>query len=174
PIILNLNNAVFALVSMLRRLIGEEIELAWWPTVELWPVRMDPSQIDQVLTNLCVNARDAIDGSGRLTIETANASLDEEFCTRHPGIVPGDYVLLAVSDDGCGMDGETLAHLFEPFFTTKERGKGTGLGLATVYGIVKQNEGCIDVESEPGMGTVFRIYLPRYVETRDQRLAIGE
>jgi PAS domain S-box-containing protein len=174
PIILNLNNAVFALVSMLRRLIGEEIELAWWPTVELWPVRMDPSQIDQVLTNLCVNARDAIDGSGRLTIETANASLDEKFCTHHPGIVPGDYVLLAVSDDGCGMDGETLAHLFEPFFTTKERGKGTGLGLATVYGIVKQNEGCIDVESEPGMGTVFRIYLPRYVETRDQRLAIGE
>jgi CheY-like chemotaxis protein len=121
---------------------------------------MDPSQIDQILANLCVNARDAIRGTGRIVIETQAAFFDESYCSQHPGFLPGRYVLLAVRDDGCGMDPETRAHLFEPFFTTKGVGQGTGLGLATVYGIVSQNEGFIDVESKAGEGAAFRIYLP--------------
>lgn len=149
---------------MLLRLIGEDIDLAWRPGKEVWPVKMDPIQVDQILTNLCVNARDAIVDTGKLTIETSIASFDEEYCSHHAGIVPGDYVLLAVSDTGCGMDKETQAHLFEPFFTTKEMGKGTGLGLATVYGVVKQNNGFINVYSEPRKGTTFKIYLPRHLD----------
>jgi CheY-like chemotaxis protein len=125
-------------------------------------VNLDPAQIDQILANLVVNARDAISGVGRITIETGTAEFDQAYCDRNEGIVPGGYVLLAVSDDGCGMDKKTLARLFEPFFTTKEVGKGTGLGLATVYGIVKQNSGFINVYSEPGTGTTFRLYLPRH------------
>ena len=131
------------------------------PGANLWPVKIDPSQIDQILANLCVNARDAIAGVGKVTIETTNIAFDEGYCADHAGFVPGEYVLLAVSDNGCGMDKETLAKLFEPFFTTKEMGKGTGLGLATVYGIVKQNNGFINVYSEPDQGTTFKIYLPR-------------
>jgi CheY-like chemotaxis protein len=124
------------------------------------PVRIDPSQVDQILVNLCVNARDAIGDTGRITIETASVTFDQVDCARHPEVAPGGYVRLSVRDTGCGMDDDTLAHLFEPFFTTKELGKGTGLGLATVYGIVRQNGGCIEVDSRPDRGAVFRIYLP--------------
>ncbi|MFO7748582.1 MAG: PAS domain S-box protein [Desulfobacteraceae bacterium] len=160
---LDLNAIVESMLNMLRRLIGEDIDLVWQPSTHLWPVKMDPSQIDQILANLCVNARDAIDGVGKLTIETGKKSFDEEYCRQHFGFISGDFVLLAVSDNGCGMDREILENLFEPFFTTKEVGKGTGLGLPTVYGIVKQNNGFINVYSESGQGSTFKIYLPRLV-----------
>ena len=162
---LDLNNTLESMLVMLRRLIGEDIDLIWNPAAHTCPVKMDPSQIDQILTNLCVNARDAISGVGKLTIETGRQTFDAEYGREHPGFVPGDFVLLAVSDNGCGMDKDTMKNLFEPFYTTKEVGKGTGLGLATVYGIVKQNNGFINVYSEPGQGTTFRIYLPRYLST---------
>ena len=162
PRVLDLNDTVAGMLKMLRRLIGEDIDLVWMPGPDLWPVKMDPSQIDQLLANLCVNARDAIVGVGKVTIETENTTFDEAYCAIHPGFACGQYVLLAVSDDGCGMSPEVLAQLFEPFFTTKEVGKGTGLGLATVYGIVKQNEGFANVYSEPGKGTTLKIYLPRF------------
>ena len=161
PKVLDLNDTVAGTLKMLRRLIGEDIDLVWMPGAGLWPVKVDPSQIDQILANLCVNARDAIAGVGQVTIETANRALDDAEARNHPECVPGDYVLLSVSDTGKGMDQETRAHLFEPFFTTKEIGKGTGLGLATVFGIVKQNQGLVSVESEPGRGTTFKIHLPR-------------
>ncbi|MFH1981688.1 MAG: PocR ligand-binding domain-containing protein [Pseudomonadota bacterium] len=163
PKVLDLNKTVGGMTRMLQRLIGEDIDLAWRPCENLWPVKMDPSQIDQILANLCVNARDAIADVGKITIETGNAEFDEPYCNDHLGFLPGEYVLLAVSDNGCGMDAETLGNIFEPFFTTKESGKGTGLGLATVYGVVKQNEGFINVYSEPDQGTTFRIYLPRHL-----------
>ena len=162
PKVIDLNKAVGGMLKMLQRLIGEDIDLAWIPTEKVWPVKIDPGQVDQVLANLCVNARDAINGVGKMTIETGNTVLDEDYCKDHVGFVPGEYAMLAVSDNGCGMDSETLAHLFEPFFTTKEPGKGTGLGLATVYGVVKQNSGLINVYSEPGQGTTFKVYLPRH------------
>jgi len=162
PQVLDLNDTVEGMLKMLRRLIGEDIDLAWLPEARLWPVRMDPSQIDQMLANLCVNARDAIAGVGKITIETENITFDTAYCADHAGFIPGEFVMLAVSDNGCGMDKETLANLFEPFFTTKEVGKGTGLGLATIYGVVKQNQGFINVYSEPGKGTTFKIYLPRH------------
>jgi PAS domain S-box-containing protein len=165
PKVLDLNETVETIFKMLRRLIGEDIELAWLPAATLWPIKADPSQIDQILANLCVNARDAITGPGRVTIETDNTTLTETYCSEHPGFSSGDYVQLSVSDDGCGMEKEILEKLFEPFFTTKEVGKGTGLGLATVYGIVKQNKGFINVYSEPGCGTTFKIYLPRHAAT---------
>jgi len=162
PQIFDLNHGVNSIMKMLHCLIGEDIELAWLPGQELWRVNVDPSQIDQILANLCINARDAIGEGGRVTIETANMVFDEVYCVKHPGSIPGEYALLAVSDDGCGMGKETQSKLFEPFFTTKEPGKGTGLGLATVYGIVKQNNGFINVYSELGYGTSVKIYLPRY------------
>jgi len=162
PKLLNLNQTVKQMITMLQRLIGEDIHLIWKPCEALWPVKMDPSQIDQILANLCVNARDAIAGVGKLTIETGMVSFDEAYCNDHAGFIPGDFVLLGVSDNGSGMDKKTLSNLFEPFFTTKEMGKGTGLGLATVYGIVKQNKGFINVYSEPGQGSTFKIYLPRH------------
>jgi PAS domain S-box-containing protein len=171
---LNLNDTVEKLLTMLRRLIGEDIDLVWKPSAHLWPVKMDPSQIDQILANLNVNARDAIDGVGRVTIETGRKSFDEDYCNEHPGFIPGDFVLLAVSDNGCGMDKTTLDNMFEPFFTTKELGKGTGLGLATIYGIVKQNNGFINVYSEPGQGSTFKIYLPRLVAEEDTDKAMPE
>ncbi len=161
PVALDLNEVVGNTLKMLRRLIGEDIDLAWLPEPSLWPVKMDPSQVDQILANLCVNARDAIGGVGRITIATNTATFDKSYCTDHPGFVPGEYVLLTVSDDGCGMDHDTVGNIFEPFFTTKAVGRGTGLGLATVYGIVKQNNGFIYLDSEPGQGTTFRIYLAR-------------
>ncbi len=161
PKLLDLNESIGAMRQMLRRLIGEDIVLDWLPGEALWKVRMDPTQVDQILANLCVNARDAISDVGRVVIETRNVTLGREYFRSHPGHQPGDYVLVAVSDDGAGMDSETRARLFEPFFTTKEVGRGTGLGLPTVYGIVQQNNGFIHVYSEPGEGTTFRIYLPR-------------
>lgn len=161
PVVLDLNEVVEGMLKMLRRLIGEDIDLVWLPASGLWPVRMDPSQIDQLLANLCVNARDAINGVGRISIETGTAIFDDTYCDGHSGFVPGEYVLLAVSDNGCGMDGETLGKIFEPFFTTKEVGEGTGLGMSIVYGIVKQNNGFINIYSEPDKGTTFKIYLSR-------------
>jgi PAS domain S-box-containing protein len=168
PIVMDLNETVDGMLKMLRRLIGEDIDFAWKPAIRLWPVNMDPSQIDQILANLCVNARDAITGVGKITIETENVCFDESYCADHAGFIPGEFVMLAVSDNGCGMDKETQERIFEPFFTTKEVGKGTGLGLATIYGIVKQNQGFINVYSEPGKGTTFRIYLPRYGGDMDE------
>ena len=162
PRVLDLNETLEGMLKMLRRLIGEDINLAWLPGKNLGPVKMDPSQIEQLLANLCVNARDAIHDTGKITVETGAVTFDETYCAAHVGFIPGEYVLLAVSDNGCGMDAETLQHVFEPFFTTKEVGKGTGLGLATVYGMVKQNKGFINVYSEPGQGTTFKIYLPAH------------
>ncbi|NTW48874.1 MAG: PAS domain S-box protein [Chlorobiales bacterium] len=163
PLVLDLNETVTIMLKLLQQLIGEDIELAWIPGHDLWAVKLDPSQIDQILANLCINARDAITNTGRIIIETENTTLDDAYCIDHVGAVPGEYVLLVVSDDGSGMEKDVLDHIFEPFFTTKGIGKGTGLGLATVYGIVKQNNGYIDVYSEPGRGTMFRIYLPRFL-----------
>ena len=171
PKVLDLNDTVEGMLKMLRRLIGEDIDLAWLPGKHLEPVRIDPSQIDQILANLCVNARDAIGDTGRITIETARADFDEQYCAQHSGFLPGEYILLAVSDNGCGMTKDVLDNLFEPFFTTKETGKGTGLGLATVYGIVNQNNGFINVYSEPGQGTTFKIYLPRHASAEGPGLA---
>ncbi len=168
PRVMGLNDTVSGMLSMLSRLIGEDIRIAWLPAAQLWPVKFDPSQIDQILVNLCVNARDAITDSGNIVIETENSSIDEEYCARHAEVTPGDYVRLVVSDNGCGMDKATLDRIFEPFFTTKEIGRGTGLGLATVFGIVKQNNGFIDVSSEPGAGATFGIHIPRYLGESDQ------
>jgi PAS domain S-box-containing protein len=168
PKVLDLNETVESMLKMLRRLIGEEIDLSWQPGGGVWPVFLDKSQVDQILANLVVNARDAIAGVGKITIETENIGIDTEYCAIHAGFVPGEFVMLAVSDDGCGIDKDIQKKLFEPFFSTKEKGKGTGLGLATVYGIVKQNNGFINVYSEPGSGTTFRIYLPRHDGEPDQ------
>ncbi len=172
PRVLDLNETVAGMLKMLQRLIGEDIDLVWKPAARLWPALMDPTQIDQILANLAVNARDAIAGVGTLTIETENAVLDAAYCALNAGAVPGDYVVLAVSDTGIGMDREIIEHLFEPFFTTKGMAQGTGLGLATIYGIVKQNNGYISVYSEPGYGTVFKIYLPRHL-TEEAQLQSG-
>ena len=161
PITLDLNETVAGMLKLLKRLIGEDVDLTWLPGESLWPVKMDPSQIDQILANLCVNARDAIAGVGKITIETHKVEFDEAYCADHKGFHPGEFVMLAVSDNGSGMDRATLNKIFEPFFTTKELGRGTGLGLSTVYGIVKQNAGFINVYSELGHGSSFKVYLPR-------------
>jgi len=163
PKVLDLNAAVQGSLGMLRRLIGEDIELIWTPAPEAGRVRIDPSQVDQVLTNLVANVRDAIDGVGRVTVQTRSAVLSGADCAGREGLVPGAYAVIEVTDTGCGMDAGTVAHLFEPFFTTKPVGRGTGLGLATVYGIVKQNDGCVEVTSELGRGTSVRIFLPNVV-----------
>ena len=162
PKVLDLNETVEGVFKMLRRIIGEDIELIWKPGSALWKVNMDPSQVDQILANLTVNSRDAIDKTGQIIIETKNVRLDNIYCIKHEEFTPGEYVMLTVSDTGSGMDKGTIEHLFEPFFTTKKVGKGTGLGLATVYGIVKQNDGFIYVYSEPGNGTSFKLYFKRY------------
>ena len=167
PKVLDLNNTVENTLSLLRRLIGENIQLVWHPGPLTEPVKIDPSQIDQILTNLCVNARDAIEGAGTLTIETGSSVFDESSLAFHAERVPGEYARLTVRDTGCGMDSDTLANIFEPFFTTKGIGEGTGLGLATVYGIVKQNHGFIDVQSQPAHGTTFHIYLPQHRSQHD-------
>jgi len=161
PQIVDINQAVNSMLTMLKRLIGEDVELVWKPCTEVWPIQIDPSQIDQILANLCVNARDAINGIGQVIIETANIEVDEAYCALHPGFVPGEYVQMVVSDNGMGIDREMIDKIFEPFFSTKPIGRGTGLGLATVYGIVRQNQGMIHVKSEPGIGTSFLIHLPK-------------
>ena len=160
PRILDLNESVESMLKMLKRLIGESIQLSWLPGSGLGQVKMDPSQLNQLLVNLCVNARDAIANVGKITVETGMTTFDDVYCKDHIGFIPGDFIHLFVSDDGCGMDKETLLKIFEPFFTTKELGHGTGLGLAMVYGIIKQNNGFINVYSEIGHGTTFNIYLP--------------
>jgi PAS domain S-box-containing protein len=160
PRALDLNEQIGGMLKMLGRLIGERIELTWSPAVALRLVSADPSHIDQVMANLCVNAADAITGNGRIAIATRNVAIDGTGRAGLPGMATGEYVLLTVADSGCGMDADTLSHVFEPFFTTKGVGRGTGLGLATVYGIVKQSNGFIHVDSAPGAGTTFRIYLP--------------
>jgi PAS domain S-box-containing protein len=162
PRTLDLNRTIEDLLKILHKLIGEDIEISWNPGAGTGPVLMDPAQVEQITINLCVNARDAIRGTGRITIETAEAIFDENYYGSHPYIIPGNYTMLSVSDNGSGMDQETLNNIFEPFYTTKDSGRGTGLGLATIYGIVKQNNGFINVYSEPGRGSTFKIFLPRH------------
>jgi len=169
PKILNINELLTGIEKMLGRLIGEDIELLTIPEPALWQVKIDPGQIEQVIINLAINARDAMPKGGNLTIETDNADLNENYFREHgiEGEKPGHYAVLAVSDTGSGMDKKTLEHIFEPFFTTKEVGKGTGLGLSTVYGIVRQNNGFIWVYSEPGQGTTFKVYLSEVKKDAD-------
>jgi CheY-like chemotaxis protein len=167
PKVLDLNKAIEGMLKMLRRIMGEDITIALERGIPLWEVRMDPSQTDQILANLCVNARDAITGVGKVVIETGNRILSQEYCLEHPDCVPGDYVQFSVTDNGCGMDKELISRIFEPFFTTKGMGRGTGLGLASVYGAVKQNRGTIEVFSEPGKGTTITIILPRHTGEED-------
>jgi signal transduction histidine kinase len=169
PKILDLNESMSNMAKLLHRLIGEDIALVLCPLPALGRVRVDPGQVEQIIMNLAVNARDAMPGGGQLTIETKNMELESACTDPHASLEPGSYVMLVVSDTGCGMSPDTQARIFEPFFTTKEHGKGTGLGLATVYGIVKQSGGGIQVSSELGRGTTFRIYLPR-VEAGTERV----
>lgn len=161
PKVLDLNKTVGGMLNMLRPLIGENIDLDWVPTKATCLVKIDPSQIDQILANLCVNARDAISDVGKISIETEVRTFKKADYALHPESLPGEYVMLKVIDTGGGMDQHTLDNLFEPFYTTKDMGKGTGLGLATVYGIVKQNKGFVEVQSEVGHGTSFKVYLPK-------------
>lgn len=169
PRIINLNEVVAKQRTMLGRLISEEISIDFRAGSPVWDIRIDPSQLDQVLANLVVNARDAIEGTGTVLIETGNVVLDESHGTEDMPLLAGDYVMLSISDDGVGMDRETLERIFEPFFTTKALGKGTGLGLATVYGVVKQNRGSIHVYSEPGIGSTVKLYFPRWIATPAER-----
>ncbi len=164
PVVLDLNELLSASAKMLKRLIGEDIDFIFLPGDKLARVKADPGQLEQTIVNLAINARDAMPHGGKLIIQTANAKLDEEYCKSHSDAVPGEYVMLAVSDNGTGMDQEVLEHLFEPFFTTKEKGRGTGLGLSMVYGIIKQNKGSINVYSEINRGTTFKLFLPSVAE----------
>lgn len=166
PRVLDLNAAVVDMMIMLQRLLGEDIDLIWLPCDDPWPVNLDPTQLSQILINLLINSRDAIRGKGKVTVETSRQEVDEEYCLTHEGFVPGRFTMLKVTDDGHGMDAETASQVFEPFFTTKELGKGTGLGLSTVYGIVKQNNGFIQLFTEPGHGTTFSIFLPGFFGER--------
>lgn len=161
PKVTDLNAVLANMNKMLRRLIGEHIELHASLAADLWKIKADQSQIEQIILNLTITARDAMPDGGQLVIETSNVTLDEKYSEDHLDVQPGEYVLLTVADTGSGMSQKTRAHIFEPFFTTKEKGKGTGLGLPTVYGIVKQSGGFIEVESELGHGTRFQIYFPR-------------
>ncbi|MBI9077106.1 MAG: response regulator [Desulfatibacillum sp.] len=169
PMYLALNDLISDLHKMVQRLMGEQVQVEWRPYDNLGTIHADPGQIDQVLINLCVNARDAMNAHGAMTISTTNIDLDQDFCAMNLWAKPGKYVMLAVEDSGCGMDAKTMEDIFQPFYTTKETGKGTGLGLSTVYGIVKQHEGLIQVTSKPGCGATFRIFFPR-VESRAQSL----
>ncbi len=161
PRILNLNDTIEGMFKMLSRLLGENLKLEWQPAADIWPIKIDPSQLDQLLANLCVNARDAISDVGSVLVATSNRRIENTEAELNESLVPGDFAVLTVTDNGCGIEADVLPKIFEPFFTTKAEGKGTGLGLATVYGIVKQNGGFIDVSSEVGTGSTFSIYLPR-------------
>ncbi len=172
PKLLDLNQSITDILTMLRRLMGEHIELVWQPGDELWPVCLDPTQLTQMLANLCINARDAIDANGRIILVTDNAPFDDRACTLHLNCTPGEYVRITVSDNGCGMEASMQENIFEPFFTTKEVGQGTGLGLAMVSGIVSQNHGFIHVHSQPGLGTDFHLFLPRHAGT-DQTVEVA-
>ncbi|MCG6537559.1 MAG: ATP-binding protein, partial [Syntrophales bacterium LBB04] len=172
--VLDLNETISRMLQMLQPLLGEGIRLQWNPRDSIWPINVDPSQIDQMVANLCVNARDAIGEIGHIAIETNNVTIDEACCAGLPQIVPGEYVQFSVSDDGCGMEKAMLGLIFEPFFTTKNPDEGTGLGLATVYGAVQQNGGFVNVDSEPGRGTTFTIYLPRYKGKADETQMASE
>ena len=175
PRIINLNDTISDMLKLMQRLIGEEILMTWRPAANLWNVKLDPTQIDQILANLSVNARDAITNVGEIILETHNVRIDAAYCSQHAEEADlGNYVMLLFSDDGCGMDAETLAKVFEPFFTTKKVGQGTGLGLSTVYGIVKQNQGFINLTSKLGKGTTFRIYLPSTTEEMENNLSSSE
>ncbi len=162
PQVIDCNRILASSQKMLKRLVGEDIDVRFKPAPDLWKVMLDPTQLDQVIVNLTVNARDAILGVGILSIGTSNVVLDEEYCRIHVYVHPGEYVLLEVSDTGCGMSKEVLSQIFEPFFTTKKRGQGTGLGMSTIFGIVKQNNGIINVYSEVNHGTTIRVYFPRF------------
>ncbi len=170
----DLNRVILDTEKSIARLIGEDIILRFHPGIGLWLIKIDPSQIDQIFVNLAVNARDAMPNGGNLTIETDNTRIDKAFCSGYLDIQPGEYVQLTISDSGIGMDRETQSHIFEPFFTTKELGKGTGLGLATVYGIVTQNNGFINVYSEPGHGTTFKVYFPRLLEVHAMEMTSAQ
>lgn len=169
PEVLDINEAVSGTLSMLQRLIGEDIHLKWTPGPGLWPVEMDPSQLDQVLANLCINGRSTIADVGEICIETGNTTLDASRVNGNPGMPPGDFVRLVVSDNGSGMDQATAARIFEPFFATQDIGRGVGIGLATVHSAITQSGGFIDIDSKPGRGTAFFIYLPRYLGAMEQR-----
>jgi CheY-like chemotaxis protein len=164
---LDVNDRIEGMLRLLRQLIGEDVRLGWQPGAGLWSVRADPGQIDQLVSNLVVNARDAITGVGEIVVATSNLEADAAFVDRRPGLVPGRYVCLSVKDDGSGIAPELIDRIFEPFFTTKPTGRGTGLGLATVYGIAKQNGGYIGVESEPGRGSTFMVFLPVAIGERE-------
>jgi PAS domain S-box-containing protein len=164
PRVINLNAVILQTENMLRRLIGEDIQLVMSLSADAGNIRSDPNHIEQAIVNLAVNARDAMPLGGRISIETGNTQIDETYVKTHMGVQPGEFVMIAVSDTGHGMDSATRQNIFEPFFTTKQRGKGTGLGLATVYGMVKQSGGDIWVYSEPGQGTTFKLYFPRVLE----------
>jgi signal transduction histidine kinase len=167
PRVVDINVCVNDSLKLVQRLIEERIHLAWQPGSNIWPVKVDPSQINQILTNLCVNARDAIEGGGDISVETMNYFCDELCQLVNLGARTGEYVRINVRDSGCGIKQDALEHVFEPFYTTKEIGKRTGLGLATVYGIVSQNAGFILAESEVGKGSTFSIFLPRYAGAPD-------
>jgi len=174
PKLVDLNSLIENMAKTISSLLGENIDLRFHPGKELWTIKFDPSQVDLILINLATNARDAMPNGGKLTIETSNFELNEEHSRVHLGIIPGEYVLLSVSDDGIGIDKEIIPHLFEPFFTTKKTGRGTGLGLASVFGIVTQNGGFINVKSDPGKGTSFNIYIPRNMIEGESRREADE
>ncbi|MGM0601432.1 MAG: ATP-binding protein [Candidatus Rifleibacteriota bacterium] len=162
PIVIDMNKSIESMLKMLRQVVGEKIDLIWRPGPDLYPAKMDPVQIDQILLNLCLNAKAAIEGRGQVTVATKKVSFDESFCKKNAGYLEGKYIMIEVSDTGCGMTDKILTQVFEPFFTTREVGQGTGLGLSTIEGIVKQNKGFTKVTSKPGSGTTFKIYLPAY------------